>query len=134
MSFNNKERAVKISRNIFRISAVYGILILAPQLFRESAFTIAGSQLNHPEFFYGFFLVSLAFQVVFLIISTDPIRYRPIMLACFIEKAGHATSCVWLFLNNRLAKDMLIASSPDVLMLCLFIYSYIITSTKDLKA
>ncbi len=129
--FYSKERAVKISRNIFRLSGIYGLLILIPQLFRESSFATAGVSLNHPEFFYGFFLVSLAFQVLFLIISTDPVKYRSVMLACFIEKGGHFTSCVLLFLNNRLATDMMIASSPDALMLCLFIYSYIITSVEN---
>src|ERR1700712_5647255 len=106
MPFYNKERDVKISRNIFRISGIYGILILTPQLFREGAFATAGVPLSHPEFFYGFFLFSLAFQLLFLIISTDPVKYRPAMLACFIEKGGHITSCVLLFLHHRLATDM----------------------------
>jgi hypothetical protein len=128
MSFYNRERAVKLSRNIFRVSGVYGILILCPQLFREKAFTIDGIVMNHPEFFYGFFLVSLAFQIVFLIISTDPVKYRPVMLACFIEKGGYFISCMFLFLHGRIAPVMLIASAPDALMLSLFIYSFFVTS------
>jgi hypothetical protein len=127
----SEERAAKIARNIFRISGAYGILILAPQLFRESAFSASGAALDHPEFFYGFFLVSLAFQMIIIIISTDPLTYRPMMLAGFIEKGGHFSSCIFLFFRHRLATDMLIASSPDGLMLCLFIYCYIITSKQN---
>jgi hypothetical protein len=132
MSSYNRKAIIK-SRNIFRISGVYGILILVPQLFRESAFA-GGTQLTHPEFFYGFFLVSLAFQVLFLIISTDPLKYRDAMLACFLEKGGHFISCLLLFLQKRVSAEMMIASSPDALMLCLFIYSYItITPGVDQK-
>jgi hypothetical protein len=128
---SNKKRSIRISRNIFRISGVYGILILAPQLFRERSFDTAGIHLSHPEFFYGFFLVSLAFQVLFIIISTDPLRYRSTMIACFIEKGGHFISCLWLFLHNRVSAEMFLVSSPDALMLCLFIYSYRITQNNS---
>jgi hypothetical protein len=121
---------VKIARYIFSISGIYGILILTPQLFRESAFSTNGVPLSHPEFFYGFFLLALAFQILFIIISTNPVRYRSAMLPCFIEKAGHAISCIVLFMQHRLAKEMFLVSMGDVLMLLLFIYSYVITAPR----
>jgi hypothetical protein len=117
---------VRRSRNIFRASGIYGILILAPQLFREKAFVLPGLPMNHPEFFYGFFIVSLAFQFVFLMISSDPVRYRPMIFAGLAEKGGYAVACILLFVHHRMAPDFFILYSVDILFLCLFAYSYII--------
>ena len=128
MTIHQNKRAVKISRTIFLVSAIYGILILTPQLFRESAFSTKDVPLGHPEFFYGFFLLALAFQILFIIIAADPVRYRPAMAPAFIEKSGHAISCIALFLQHRLAKDMFLVSMGDAVMLLLFIYCYIITA------
>ena len=36
---------------------------------------------THPEFYYGFVGVALAFQLVFLTIASDPLKYRPLILA-----------------------------------------------------
>jgi len=116
-------KLMKTARYIFLISGIYGITILVPQLFRENAF----APLTHPEFFYGFILVTLAFQVLYLVISSDPLKYRYIMLPGMISKGAYITSCIILFLNGRLNKEILIASSPDLLMLGLFIYCFIIT-------
>ncbi|MFD2872043.1 hypothetical protein ACFS5N_06165 [Mucilaginibacter ximonensis] len=117
---------MKTVRYIFLVSGIYGIIILVPQLFREQVF----APLTHPEFYYGFFLVTLAFQFLFLLIASDPVKYRQAMLPGMIAKGGYIISCILLFVHGRLAKEMLIASSPDLLMLGLFIYSYSITLPK----
>ena len=33
--------------------------------------------ITHPEFFYGFVGTCLAWQLAYLLIATDPVRYRP---------------------------------------------------------
>jgi hypothetical protein len=37
--------------------------------------------LTHAEFYYGFTASALAWQVAFWIIGSDPVRYRPLMIA-----------------------------------------------------
>jgi hypothetical protein len=36
--------------------------------------------ITHPEHFYGFIGVPLAWQVLFLMIAQDPLRYRAVMI------------------------------------------------------
>ena len=131
MTFQDNEKAAKIARYIFLTSAIYGILVLTPQLFRESAFSTVDAPLSHPEFFYGFFLIALAFQILFIVISIDPVRYRQTMIPCFIEKSGHAISCIVLYGQHRLEREVFFTSMGDVVMLILFIYSYIIVAPRS---
>jgi len=43
--------------------------------------------ITHPGFFYGFVGIGLAWQVAFIIIATDPVRFRPLMIPCILEKS-----------------------------------------------
>ena len=36
--------------------------------------------ITHPEFFYGFVGIALVFQIIFLIIAREPLKYRLLML------------------------------------------------------
>ena len=42
--------------------------------------------IERPEHFYGFIGVARAWQVIFLIVASDVMRYRPLMLAGVLEK------------------------------------------------
>ena len=53
--------------------------------------------ITHPEYFYGFIGVGLAWQVAFLIIATDPRRYRPLIIPSIIEKFSFAAAIAVLF-------------------------------------
>jgi hypothetical protein len=71
---------MKLARWIFAIAGIYGILVIAPLYFAEGP--IAQNDppaITHPEFFYGFVGVTLAWQLVFLSIARNPMRYRPLM-------------------------------------------------------
>jgi len=80
---------MNFARRVFFWSGVYGLIVLLPQYFLEAKtgrdFPPA---ITHPEFFYGFIGVGLAWQVLFLIIAQDPVRYRPVMLCGALEKVG----------------------------------------------
>jgi hypothetical protein len=59
------------------IAGIYGLIVLVPQLFSESR--IARDYppvITHPEYFYGFLGVAIAWQLCFLVIAKDPVRYR----------------------------------------------------------
>ena len=70
-----------MARWIFRIAAIYGLIALTPLYFLEAKVAAPAPLLAHPEHFYGFIGTALAAQVMFLVIASDPVRYRPLMLA-----------------------------------------------------
>jgi len=57
--------------------------------------------INRPEFYYGFAGVTLAWQVMFLVIASDPVRYRTAMLPAVLEKAGFAIAVPVLYAADR---------------------------------
>ena len=116
---------MKFARITFLVAAVYGVLALAPQYFLESYIGRTDPPaITHPEFFYGFIGVALAFQIVFLIISRDPVRYRPLMVASVVEKFSFGIAAVVLYIQGRLSANMLGAGLVDLVLGVLFIASY----------
>lgn len=113
------------ARRVFLIAAVYGFVVLVPQYFLEAQIgRDAPPPITHPEYFYGFIGVALAWQVVFLLISRDPIRYRALMLAAVMEKASFGLTAVTLYVNGRLSGQMLAAGLLDLILGALFIAAY----------
>ena len=113
------------AKRVFLIAAIYGFIVLVPQYFLEAKtgrdFPPA---ITHPEYFYGFIGVAIAWQMVFLVISRDPIRYRPIMLAAIVEKASFGLPAIALYLGGRLSAQMLGAGILDLILGVLFILAY----------
>ena len=89
---------MKFATWVFRIAGIYGLLVMTPQYFLEAQ--IGRDQpppITHPEFFYGFVGVAVAWQLAFLVISLDPARYRLLMLPAIVEKATFAIATAVLF-------------------------------------
>jgi hypothetical protein len=75
------------ARRVFTVAGVYGVLVLLPMLFLEEVVArLAPPGFTHPEFYYGFVGVALAWQLVFLLVGRDPARLRPVMLPAVLEK------------------------------------------------
>jgi hypothetical protein len=116
---------MKFARWVFAICGVYGIVALVPLYFMENKLgTDYLPALTHPEFFYACIGVALAWQVGFLILSTDPGRYRPFMLAGALEKIGYGVPAVILYLQGRSALPTLITGLIDLTMAVLFVVAY----------
>lgn len=114
------------ARWVFRIAGIYGLLVLTPMLALEER--IGREQppaITHTEYFYGFLGVALAWQAAFLIISRDPARYRPLMPACVLEKAGFAITTTVLFVQGRLAAPVLAGGMIDLVLGALFLTAYL---------
>lgn len=109
------------ARRVFFLAGIYGMLALSPMYFLEERL---GRDLPppviHPEYFYGFVGVALAWQLVFLVIARDPVRYRLMMLPSILEKLSYG-SAVWvLFLQERVSPIMLGPASIDLALAALF--------------
>jgi hypothetical protein len=116
---------VAFARRVFTVAGVYGILVLLPQYFLENRLNRDfPPAITHPEHFYGFIGVALAWQVVFLIIAGDPIRYRPLMLPAILEKLAFGVPCIVLYIQGRLAAPILGAGLLDLTLGTLFLVSY----------
>jgi len=116
---------MKFARIVFRVAGIYGLLVLVPQFFLEGKIgRDTPPPITHPEFFYGFICVAVAWQVLFLVISTDPVRYRPMMIPAMLEKIGFPIAVVVLYLQNRLAPTIFAPAGTDLILLVLFILSY----------
>lgn len=118
------------AKRTFLIAAIYGFVVLVPQYFLEGK---TGRDfpppITHPEYFYGFIGVALAWQIVFLIISRDPVRYRPLMLVAVVEKAAFGLPAIALYSGGRLSGQMLAAGILDLILGALFIVAFTRTPT-----
>ena len=114
---------------IFRIAAIYGILVLAPQYFMEGR---VGRDfpppITHPENFYGFIGTALVWQFVFLIIARNPAKYWPLMGVAVLEKLAFGVPAVVLFAQGRLAATVLAFGIIDLVLASAFLISIRLTS------
>ena len=117
--------AVRFARRVFHWSGVYGLLVLAPQYLLEERIGIDfPPAITHPEHFYGFVGVALAWQLAFLLIARDPLRHRPLMLPAVAEKVLFAASTFALFAAGRVGAAVVGAASIDLLLAALFLLSW----------
>lgn len=116
---------MKFARRVFLIAAIYGVIVLAPQYFLEAKngrdFPPA---ITHPEYYYGFIGVALVFQLIFLIIARDPVRYRAMMLPSILEKASFGIAAIALYLMGRIPAFTLSFGLVDLLLGALFVVAY----------
>jgi hypothetical protein len=116
---------MNFSRVIFRVAAIYGFIVLLPQYFME---TKIGRDypppITHPEHFYGFVGVALAWQVLFVIIARDPQRYRLAMLPAALEKVAFGVAVIALYLQGRVAPMLVGAAVVDLLFATLFLVAF----------
>ena len=122
---------MKFAKWVFRLAGIWGILILLPFYFLENQIGIqTPPAITHLEYFYGFIGVALSFQLLFLIIATDPKKYRLAMIPGICEKLSFFTALVVLYSQNRLYTQTFAAGSVDLLWSILFAISFYKTKEK----
>ncbi len=113
---------------IFRAAGAIGLLVLLPMYFLENRIGVdLPPRITHPEYFYGFIGVALAWQVAFLIISTDPVRYRPLMAACLVEKFAFSVALGFLWVAGRVPDAVIPSALMDFTFGVAFLYAYLTT-------
>lgn len=113
------------ARRLFLIAAVYGFVVLLPQYFMEAKIgRDFPPPITHPEYFYGFIGVAIAWQVLFLLIARDPVRYRLAMLPGTLEKLAFGGACIALYLQGRLATATLGFGIVDLVFAALFVVAF----------
>jgi hypothetical protein len=121
---------MNLARRVFRFAGIYGLLVLVPQYFTEVKLGIDyPPAITHPEFYYGFLGVSISWQIAFLFVATDPLRYRPIMIPSILEKATFSIAVILLFLGHRTSGMMLGFALIDLMLGVAFVVAFVRTSS-----
>jgi hypothetical protein len=124
---NDSGRGIRLSKISFRLSGIYGIALLALMYFLEDRIgRDSPPAITHPEFYYGFLGVTLAWQIAFLIVASDPLRYRPIMIAAMVEKFGYVVALALLAINHRVeGLPLAVFGGMDLIWGVLFLICYL---------
>ncbi len=123
---------MKFAKVTFWIAGIWGILVLTPLYF---IFDLIGRKdpppITHPAFYYGFVGAGLAWQIAFLIIATNPVRFRPLIVASAIEKFSYAAALIALFQQGRLHSSDLVFALVDLFFGILFVLAFLTTRAPD---
>jgi hypothetical protein len=118
---------MRLAKWVFRLAGVSGLVMVAPLYWEGRFFQDYPPAINRPEFYYGFVGVTLAWQVLFLVIAYDPARYRPAMLPAMLEKAGFAVAIPLLYAAGRVAGVWVGFAAMDATWLVLFVIAFLRT-------
>ncbi len=113
------------ARRLFLIAGIYGLAVLLPPFLMEARVGRDDPPaVTHPEFFYGFLGVAAAWQIAFLVIATDPVRYRPLMIPSALAKLSFAGAVAVLYWQGRLSGVIVGFAAVDFVLGVLFVMAY----------
>jgi hypothetical protein len=119
---------LKFAKVVFTVAGVWGLLVTLPLYFLLG---FIGHQsppaITHPEFYYGFAGVTLAWQVVFLLIARDPARHRLMILPAILEKFSYVLANLALFASQRMSAAQALPSTADLVLALLFCTAFLKT-------
>jgi hypothetical protein len=121
---------MRFARFVFRAAAVWGLLVLVPLFFMFNGDGLeARPPFTYPQAYFGFLTVTLAWQVAFWIIGSDPVRFRPLMIPSMIEKFGFVLALGVLYAQGRVGARELSPAAPDFVLGLLFVAAYVKTQS-----
>ena|ERR1043166_8835480 len=122
------EVEMKFAKMVFLVAGIYGLIVLLPGYFlKEQVGRDYPPPITHPEYYYGFVGLAVAWQVLFLVLSRDPVRYRPMMLPSILEKAVFFVPAVILYFQQRIPIMTFGFAMIDAMLGVLFAIAYIKT-------
>lgn len=117
---------MKFAKFVFTGAGLWGIVVLAPLYFLVD---ITGRSYappsDYPQFFYGFLGVAMLWQVVFLMIGSNPQRFRPLMIPSILEKLGFVVTAALLHGRGVISMDDAMVAAPDLVLGVLFIAAFV---------
>ena len=119
---------MRFAKWVFTAAGIWGIAVLTPLFWLVD---ITGRRYpppaGDPQFFYGFLLVALAWQIAFLVIGRNPARFRPFMIAAVVEKLGYVSMLIVMRAQSRISAVDAQPAWPDLLLGLLFIAAFVKT-------
>ncbi|MCI0555453.1 MAG: hypothetical protein L0287_31290 [Anaerolineae bacterium] len=127
--------SARFAKWVFLIAGVYGLIVSVPLLFLEEKMGIDyPPPTNHPEQYYGFTLVVIAWAVLFICISRDPLKYRLMMIPAILEKIPYAVTVFILSSQGRIAEMNVTFGIIDLVWGILFTIAYFKTKESTMTA
>jgi hypothetical protein len=117
---------MRFAKFVFTGAGIWGLVVIAPLYFlldlsgREYAFPT-----SYPHFFYGFLTVTTAWQIAFLLIGSNPARFRPLMIPAVVEKLGYVVAVAVLHGSGYISNAEAMTAAPDLLLGVLFIAAFV---------
>ncbi len=73
----------------------------------------------------------MAWQIAFLVIGTDPARFRLLMIPSIFEKASYVVTLLLLFGQARISSPDVMAAIPDSVLGVLFVIAFAKTAVRS---
>jgi hypothetical protein len=122
---------MKLARLIFGAAGIYGLVVIGPMYFLEDRIgRDTPPEITHPEFFYGFVGLGIAWQIAFLCVALDPLRYRLLMIPSMVEKFSFAIAVAILVFKNRAPASVAAFAGIDLILGILFVIAYLKTASR----
>jgi uncharacterized PurR-regulated membrane protein YhhQ (DUF165 family) len=116
---------MRFARIVFIGAGVWGMVVLMPFYWLiDVTGRRYGPPTEYPQFFYGFLSVAMAWQIAFLVIGSNPARFRPFMILSMLEKFGYVMTLAVLYGQTRISATDAQAAVPDLLLGILFIVAF----------
>ena len=119
---------MKFAKVLFMFAGILGIIVVVPMFFLEER---VGSDfpppVSHPEYYFGFLCVVLSWQVGFLVIASDPKRFRMMMVPAILEKGLYGIAAILLFVQSRIPEVVFWSALGDLVLGVLFAAAFVRT-------
>jgi hypothetical protein len=120
---------MKFAKIVFVCAGIWGLLVLTPLYF---LYDTIGRQypppMAHPDFYFGFVTLAIVWQLAFLVIATDPLRFRPLIAVAILEKFGYVTTLSVLYALGQIRPGQFVVAGPDAILGLLFVAALVKTS------
>lgn len=126
---------MRLARFVFIGAGIWGIAVLTPLYWLVD---ISGRRYavptDYPQFFYGFIGVAIAWQIAFLMIGSNPARFRIFMIPAMLEKFGYVSTLLFLYSQSRISALDMQPAIPDGLLGLLFVAAFLRTRTSGARS
>ena len=116
---------MRFARIVFTCAGVWGLVVLVPLYFsRDLIGTLYPPAITHPDFFFGFIGVGIAWQIAFLLIGRNPVGLRAMMGPAIVEKFIYVFTLTALYGDGSLQFGQFVVAVPDFVLGTLFIIAF----------
>jgi hypothetical protein len=131
LRYDGQAVTMRFARIVFLIAGVWGIVVVTPLYFMFDAIgRNYPPPMTHADFYYGFIGVAIAWQLAFLVIAKDPVRFRLMMLPAMVEKFSYVATLTVLYAQGGLAVAQFALCGPDFVLGLLFVAAFFRTSPR----
>ncbi len=122
---------MKFAKIVFLCAGIWGLLVLTPLYFLyDTIGRLYPPPATHPDFYYGFVIVAIVWQIAFLLIATDPLRFRPLIAVAILEKFGYVATLSVLYALGEIGLGQFVVIGPDAILGLLFVAALVKTSPR----